>query len=54
MKGDPLQTFNAMLPGSKKSVLLVRTVMQDALSEVLNLIPKLRMKAHVDDIRIDA
>ena len=30
---DPLQTITAMLPGSKWSVLLLRSVMQHALSE---------------------
>ena len=33
---EPLQTITAVLPGSKRSCVLLRIVLQDALSEVAN------------------
>ena len=36
---EPLQTISAILPGSKLSCLLLRIVLQDALSEVTKFLP---------------
>ena len=36
---EPLQTITAILPGFKWSCLLLRIVLQDALSEVMNKLP---------------
>ena len=47
---DPLQTITAVLPGSKWSWLLLRIVLQDALSEVLNVYSALKLKVYTDDI----
>ena len=47
---EPLQTIPAILPGSKWSCLLLRSVLQDALSEVLKIHPPLKLKVFVDDI----
>ena len=41
---DPLQTITAILPCSKWSVLLLRNVMRDAMSEVLQLYQQLTPK----------
>ena len=49
---EPLQTTTAIFPGSKWSVLLLRTVMQEAMSEVLNVYPQLMMKVYVDGTTI--
>ena len=43
---DPLQIITAILLGSKWSVLLLKMVMQDAMSEVLKVYPTLRLKLH--------
>ena len=45
----PLRTITAILPGSKWSCLL-RIVLQDALSEVTNIYPPLKLRVFVDDI----
>ena len=47
---DPLQTITAILPGSNWSVLLLRIVMQDAISEVLKVFPQFMQKVH-DNIK---
>ena len=47
---EPLQTITATLPGSKWSWLLQRIVLQDALSEVAQIYPPLKLKVFVDDI----
>ena len=41
---EPLQTITAFLPGSKWSCLLLRIVLQDALSEVTKFHPPLKLK----------
>ena len=47
---EPLQTITAILPGSKLSCLLLRIVLQDALSEVTKIYPLLKLRVFVDDI----
>ena len=47
---EPLKTITAILPGSKWSCLLLRIVLQDALSEVTNIYPPLKLRVFVDDI----
>ena len=47
---DPLQIITANLPGSKWSCVL-RTELQDALSEVLKVYPPLKLIVFVDDTR---
>ena len=47
---EPLRTITAILPGSKWSCLLLRIVLQDALSEVMNIDPPLKLWVFVDDI----
>ena len=41
---EPLQTMSAIFPGSKWSCLLLRVVLQDALSEVTKFYPPLKLK----------
>ena len=47
---EPLWTSTAILPGSKWSCLLLRSVLQDALSEVANIHLPLKLRVFVDDI----
>ena len=47
---EPLQTTTAIVPGSKRSCLLLRVVLQDALSEVTKIDPPLNLRVFVDDI----
>ena len=47
---EPLQTITAILPGSKWSCLLLRIVLQDALSEVTKIYPCLKLRVFVDDV----
>ena len=47
---EPLTTIAAILPGSKWSCLLLRIVLQDALSEVTTIYPPLKSRVYVDDI----
>ena len=47
---DPLQIISAILPGSKRSWLLLRIVLRDALSEVLKVGPNLQ-GFRFDDIK---
>ena len=47
---EPLQTITAILPGSKWSCLLLRIVLQDALSEVMKNYSPLKLRVFVDDI----
>ena len=47
---EPLTTITAILPGSKWSCLLVRIVLQDAVSEVTKIFPSLKLRVFVDDI----
>ena len=50
---EPLQNITAILPGSKWSCLLLRTVVQDALSKVVKVVkvfPPLKLKVFVEDI----
>ena len=47
---EPLQTITAFLPGSNWSCLLLRIVLQDALSEVTKFYTPLKLKVFVDDI----
>ena len=47
---EPLRTITAILPGSKWSCLLLRIVVQDALSEVTKNYPPLKIRVFVDDI----
>ena len=46
----PPTTITALLPGSKWSCSLSRTVLQDALSEVTKIDPSLKLRVFVDDI----
>ena len=41
--------ITAILPGSTWSYLLLRIVLQDALSEVTNIYPPLKLRVFVDD-----
>ena len=47
---EPLITITAILPGSKWSCLLLRIVLQDALSEVTQNYLPLKLRVFVDDI----
>ena len=47
---EPFQTITAILLGSKWSCLLLRIVLQDALSEVTKIYPSLILRVFVDDI----
>ena len=47
---EPLRTITATLPGSKWSCLLLRVVLQDALSDVTKMYPLLKLRVFVDDI----
>ena len=47
---EPLQTTTSILPGSKWSCLLLRIVLQDALSEVTKIYPPLKLMVFEDDI----
>ena len=47
---EPLKTITAILPGSKWSCFLLRIVLQDALSEVTEIYPPLKLCVLVDDI----
>ena len=47
---EPLQTITAIMPGSKWSSMLLRIVLQDALSEVTEVYPPLKLRVFVDDI----
>ena len=47
---EPLQTIPAILSGSKWSCLLLRIVLQDALSEVTKIYPRKKLRVIVDDI----
>ena len=47
---EPLQTITTILPLSKWSCLLLRIVLQDALSEVTNIYPPLKLRVFVDDL----
>ena len=47
---EPLETITAILPGWKRSCLLLRIVLQDALREVTNICPPLKLRVFVDDI----
>ena len=42
------QTITAILPGSKWSVLLLRIVVQDAMSEVCKVNPQLKLHVYAD------
>ena len=48
----PLQTYTAILSGSKFNVVLLRLVMQDAQSTVFNVRPEVRIKIYVDDKKL--
>ena len=47
---EPLQTITAILPELKWSCLHLRTVLQDALSEVTKFYPPLKLRVFVGDI----
>ena len=47
---EQLQPITASLPGSKWSCLLLRIVLQDALSEVTQIYPPLKLRVFVHDI----
>ena len=49
---DPVQTITAIFLGSKWSCLLLRVVLLDALSEVLNVYQRLKLNAFVGDIKL--
>ena len=50
---EPLKTITAILPGSKWSCLLLRTVLQDAVSEVTKIFPLLKLRVFVDHTTLD-
>ena len=45
---EPLRTITAIWPGSKWSCLLLSIVLQDALSEVTEIYPPLKLRVFVD------
>ena len=47
---EPPQTITAILLGSKRSCVLLRSVSQHALSEVMKVYPPSKLKVFVDDI----
>ena len=47
---EPLTTITTMLPGSKWSCLLLRIVLQDALSEVTKICTSLKLRVFEEDI----
>ena len=47
---EPLQTITAVLPGSKRSCVLLRIVLQDALSEVAKIYLPLKLRVFLHDI----
>ena len=47
---ERLQTITAILPVSEWSSLALRIVLQDALSEVTQIYPPLKLRVFVDDI----
>ena len=47
---EPLQTIVTILPWSKWSCLLMRVLLQEALSEVTHIHPPLKLRVFVDDI----
>ena len=47
---EPPRTITAILPASKWSCLLLRIVLQDALSEVTKIYPSLKLRVFVVDI----
>ena len=47
---EPHTTITAILPGSKWSCWQLRIVLQDALTEVTNIYPCLKLRVFVDDI----
>ena len=49
---EPLQTITAILRGTKWSCLLLRIVLQDALSEVTQFYLPLKLRVFVDDITV--
>ena len=51
---DPLQTTKAALPGSKWSVILLRSVTEDAMAEVLKSSSQLSLQVYVDDVILQA
>ena len=48
--GEPLKTITAILPWSKWSCLLLRILLQGALSGVTRIYPSLQLRVFVDDI----
>ena len=50
MCGRAVANHHGHLPGSKWSCLLLRIVLQDALSEVVKIYPPLKLRVFVDDI----
>ena len=50
MCGGTLQTITSILPGSKRSCLLLRIALQNALSEVVNMYVPLNLRVFVYDI----
>ena len=47
---EPLKNMTATLLGSKWSCLLLRIVLQDALSKMVKVFPPLKLKVFVEDI----
>ena len=48
----PLQTYTAILPGSKFNVALLRLVMQEATRALFKVRPEVRIKIYVDDKKV--
>ena len=49
---EPLQTITVIFPASKRSCLLLRIVLQDALREVMKVYPRMKLEVCVDDITV--
>ena len=49
---EPMVTITAILPGSTWSVLLLRTVMQEAMRCIFPVVPELRIRVYVDDMKL--
>ena len=47
---EPLHTITVILPGSKWSCLLLRIVLQDVLSEAIQIHPRLKLRVFANDI----
>ena len=49
---SPVQSYTAIWPGSRCSVMFLRLVMQDATRAVFRVYPEVRTKVYVDDTKV--